>query len=625
MLYVKAMKVLVTGGTGFIGSHIARALADRGDDVTITGRNRYPASRTFHPKILFARADLRDRPAIVDLCEGQDVVVHCGALSSPWGAKRDFFAINLEGTRHVVAGCERAGVKRLVHVSSTSVFFEYTDKLGLLDNAPFAKRFCNDYAESKALAEGVVHEAVARGLDAIILRARAVFGPGDTTIIPRVLAGAESGRLRQIGDGNNVLDLTYVDNFVHATMLAMERGPKGCVLNITNDEPVELWPLLKDLIAKAGITGPLKPIRWETMHRIAALLEAVYARLPGRPEPPVTRYGAGLLAKTQTFDIAAAKAELGYAPTVKLHDGLARTLKHVRGRNEDHAPVAVKLRLLFTGHCTNWEHHVLAGAPRRKIPIHSMAAVIEHPQFGITLVDTGYAEHFFSETRRFPFNLYARVTPVTSPPHSHAVHQLAEAGIGPRDVARIVVTHFHGDHIAGLRDFPAADIVCTKDAWRSVRGRRGVFAVRKAHVPGLLPDDFEKRLSLLDGFADPGIGPFSRTHDLFGDGSVRLVPLPGHAAGQMGALVQTGPAERKLLVADAVWMSEGWRERRMPHPVTRFITASHRDYQESVERIHAFHAQFPDIEIIPTHCPEVFARWSQLASAAAPQLLRAAE
>jgi 2-alkyl-3-oxoalkanoate reductase len=606
---IMARRVLVTGGTGFIGSHLARRLADMGDQVTITGRNRYAASRTFHERIRFVRADLRDEAIMVDLCRDQDVVFHVGALTSPWGTRTEFQQSNVEGTAHVVRGCMKHGVGRMIHISSSSVFFTNHDRIDTADNAPFAHPPFNEYAASKVAAEELIQRAVTSGLNAIIVRARAVFGPGDNAILPRIFLAAEKRRLRTIGSGQNVLDLTYIDNLVDALVAGIERGDAGAAFTITNGEPVLIWPMLKAACQAAGLPAPTKTISHARIDRIAKVCEAVWARLPGRPEPPVTRYGAGLLATSQTFNIDNAKQVLGYQPAVSMQEGMTRTIRHLRGLDDDHADVVVDLKLLFTGHCTNNERHVLADATHRLVPMHSMAALVEHPKHGRTLIDTGYATHFHEQTRGFPYFFYARVTPVSSTPEQAVKGQLERAGVGVKDIDRILVTHFHGDHIAGLKDFPDADIVCTAEAWHSVRNRGPIRAVMMAHVPGLLPPDMAARVSLLDRFPDPGIGPFDRCRDLFGDGSVRLIPLPGHAIGQFGTLLQTGPQQRKLLIADAVWTSSSWRERRLPHPITRFINTNHRQYVDTIDRIRAFAAQFPDVEIIPTHCPEVQQRY----------------
>jgi glyoxylase-like metal-dependent hydrolase (beta-lactamase superfamily II) len=319
------------------------------------------------------------------------------------------------------------------------------------------------------------------------------------------------------------------------------------------------------------------------------------------------------LACTQTFDIEKAKTTLGYRPKVGLDEALARTIEHLTKTDEAPASTSVSLRLLFTGFTQGYEHHVLQGARRERVPFHSMVAVIEHPQFGVTLFDSGYSRHFHEHTRGFPFNLYARVTPVTCAEGDEVKAQLQRLGLPPVD--RIVLSHFHGDHIAGLRDFDGADVVVHADAWADAKRRTGINAVRKGFVPGLLPDGFGDRVFCLDAFADRGFGPFARAHDLFGDRSVLLVELPGHAAGQIGMLVQLPDGSRKLLCADAVWYRRAIAEARMPGLVARPLFSSTKDYRRTLQTLHAFGAQFPHIELLPTHCPEVFAAYAPLAGA----------
>ncbi len=612
-------RVLVTGGTGFLGSWLARALADEGHEVTVFGRNLYAQPRVFHERIRRLRGDLRDEKAVAAAVAGHDLVFHSGALSAPWGTTADFRGINVDGTRHVVDACVAARTRRLVHVSTTAVHFEKSDKTGVKESDPLPAVFVNDYARTKAAAEALVQAAVKdRGLDAVIVRARAIIGPGDTTLLPRLLNAAARGRLRQIGRGDNQLDLTWVGNLVDALLLCRDHGAAGGVFTITNDEPRAIWPLLRQVLAAAGLPAEPRPISADVVDAVAAVLETVHRALPALGEPRLTRYGAALLARTQTFDIGKAKSVLGYAPRVSLDDGLARTVKHLTQTDEAPSTSSVRLRLLFTGHTEGWEHHVLKGARHEIVPFHSMVAVVEHPRFGVTLFDSGYSRHFHEHTRRFPFSLYAKVTPVTCVPDNEVKAQLAR--LGTPNVDRIVLSHFHGDHIAGVRDFDDADVIVHADAWRDARSRRGLNAVRKGFVPGLLPDGFGERVFCLDRFCDPGFGPFARAHDLFGDRSVLLVELPGHAAGQVGMLVQlddgsasagnpSGAPTRKLLCADAVWYRQAIREVRMPGAITRPLLSSSKDYRRTLDILHAFSQQFPEIELLPTHCPEVFASY----------------
>ena len=205
-------RILVTGGTGFIGSRAAWLLAETGQSVTIVGRNRYRLGRFFRPELNFAACDIRDPRATDCVCDGQDIIVHAAALSSPWGSWDAFRVSNVEGTRNVVEACRRRPEVRLVYISSTAIHFEFRDKLDVMEDAALPTRFACEYARSKAEAEAVVRRAADEGVNAVILRARAVFGPGDNSLLPRLVAAARRGRLPQIGPGDNRGDLTFVDN-----------------------------------------------------------------------------------------------------------------------------------------------------------------------------------------------------------------------------------------------------------------------------------------------------------------------------------------------------------------------------------------------------------------------------
>jgi glyoxylase-like metal-dependent hydrolase (beta-lactamase superfamily II) len=210
-------------------------------------------------------------------------------------------------------------------------------------------------------------------------------------------------------------------------------------------------------------------------------------------------------------------------------------------------------------------------------------------------------------TRRWPYRLYRRATPLVIPPELALARQLPALGVDPAEVGTVLVSHFHADHVAGLRDFAAARIVALAEAWNDVAGRTGFPALRRAFLPELVPDDFARRALLLpapEGPPLPGLGP---THDLFGDGSALLVRLPGHARGQMGMLARTdtGPV---LFCADGAWHSCAIRERRGPSPLTRLFTDDFAAVGATLEGLHAFAAARPEVRIVPTHCPEAYAR-----------------
>jgi nucleoside-diphosphate-sugar epimerase len=322
------MRILVTGAGGFVGSHTARRLADRGHEVIATARRApvdSPASAGVSLEgIDLVEADLAqdDLGALLRHCEA---VIHCAARASPWGARELFWRDNVTATERLLAAAERAGtVRRFVHISTPSIY--YTGREQRLRREQFTPpaRWPTFYAETKWIAECKVHAMPALG--PVTLRPRAVFGPGDRAIVPRLLAAAERGVMPLPGGGRSHTDLTYIDNLLDAIELALVAPAKfeGRAFNITNGEPVVVRELLERLFAALGLDVRFVPVpRWLAF-AAATLSEQVALRRAGQPEPRLTRYGVGLLASTQTLSIEAARQSLGYAPAVSVWDGLAR-------------------------------------------------------------------------------------------------------------------------------------------------------------------------------------------------------------------------------------------------------------------------------------------------------------
>lgn len=326
------MHILVTGGTGFLGQHLTRALLEKGHSVHMFGRN---FTSVGVPQLL-ARgaisipADLRDRFAVEAACAGIEAVCHAGALSAPWGRRADFYDINVGGTEAVLAGCLAHAVRRLVYISSPSVVFDGRDQRLISENAPYPRRFTSVYSWSKKLGEDRVNAA--QGLQTVILRPKAIFGPGDQSLLPRLIDAARQKRLPQIGDGQNLVDLTYVENVVHAVMLALDAPSAiGKTYTITNDEHVPLWTVIRAMLERLHLSTNLREIPLPAALAAASLMEA-RAALTGK-EPLLTRYSAAILARTQTYDISAAKRDLGYMPRVSIADGIERTLKALEEHN----------------------------------------------------------------------------------------------------------------------------------------------------------------------------------------------------------------------------------------------------------------------------------------------------
>jgi glyoxylase-like metal-dependent hydrolase (beta-lactamase superfamily II) len=275
---------------------------------------------------------------------------------------------------------------------------------------------------------------------------------------------------------------------------------------------------------------------------------------------------------------------------------------------------------LSAGYCTHREWVTIRGGVWHTIRFPAGFACIKHPQAGLILFDTGYSNRFAIETSHYPASIYRWLTPVTFEEKNSALQQLQQMGYTAKDVAIIVISHFHGDHIAGLRDFPNARFIYAEEAFEKVRRLRGLAAVRAGYLPGLLPDDFEKRsfpfqeaACLANGNHDrtpyvsvslPEMSPFPSGYDILGDGSLLAVELPGHAEGQIGLFLSTKQQDY-LLCADAAWSSRALRDNLLPHPLAGLIMPDRKAYRDSFAKLIKLQQQFPSVHIIPSHCTEL--------------------
>jgi nucleoside-diphosphate-sugar epimerase len=318
------MRILVTGGTGFVGRQLVQALLERGHSVRAHGRNEEVGRALAAAGAEIAIGELRNAAGVSAACADREVVYHVGALSAAWGRAADFHAINVGGTANVIAGCRAHGVKRLIYVSSPSVTFDGHDCLKQTEAAPYPRRYLAVYSLTKKLGEDLVRAAGAE-LATVIVRPKAIFGPGDTTLLPKLLAAARQQRLPQVGRGANLVDLTYVDNVVHALVLALDANrAAGNVYLVTNSEHVPLWEVVRTVLRRLDLNANLRVLPYRVAYLLAAGMELRACLLGG--DPLLTRYTTAILGKTQTYDITAAQRDLGYAPVVSVAEGIERTM-----------------------------------------------------------------------------------------------------------------------------------------------------------------------------------------------------------------------------------------------------------------------------------------------------------
>jgi nucleoside-diphosphate-sugar epimerase len=316
------MRVLVTGASGFIGAHVAARLAALGHDVVALGRD--PA-RLVSAQAAGCRTRSLDLASddLKDAVQGQSAIVHCAARASPWGRPDEFHRDNVEATeRLLVAAADAGSVRRFVQLSSPSIYFRYGDQLALGENFQPPVHWPTEYAKSKWESECSVRRFPT--LSPIILRPRAVFGPGDRAIVPRLIAVAERGFFPLPSGGRAWTDVTFVDNVVDVIVAALEAPASlgGRAFNVTNNEPVQVRDLLSRLFGALQIRARMLPLPRSALLAMARASESFARHFGAGKEPRLTLYGAGLLAYSQTLSIDSAQRDLGYSPAISLDEGL---------------------------------------------------------------------------------------------------------------------------------------------------------------------------------------------------------------------------------------------------------------------------------------------------------------
>lgn len=331
------MKVLVTGGGGFLGRYIAQALLIRGDQVRSLGRSPQPELERWGVDAI--TGDIADPDIVTKAATGCDAIIHVAAKAGVWGAWDSFYRPNVVGTRCVLKACERLGIQRLVYTSTPSVVFNGEAFAGADESLPYGKNWLCHYAHTKSIAEAEVLGA--NHLDklrTVALRPHLIWGVGDNHLIPRIIQRAKTGRLRKVGDGTNRVDITHVGNAAQAHIDALnalgEPSPAcaGKPYFLSQGAPVNLWEWMNQLLLRLNIDPITRSISANTAYRVGAILEPIYQLLHLRGEPPMTRFLAVELSKDHWYDISAAKQDLNYTVHISTEAGLDELVKHLYGK-----------------------------------------------------------------------------------------------------------------------------------------------------------------------------------------------------------------------------------------------------------------------------------------------------
>lgn len=325
------MRILVTGGGGFLGTAIIKELLKNpAYQITNFARGPYPDLEKMGVKTF--RGDIRskvDVDKVVSL--GFDAIFHVAAKAGVWGTYKEFLDINFLGTKNIVESAKTFGVPRLVYTSTPSVVFGKDDLIGVNEETPYPKEYLTAYAETKAMAEKLVLESNdSKEFMTCAIRPHLIWGPGDPHLFPRVIQRGRMGKLKIVGDGENLVDIVFVENAAKAHIQAMDKlTPHSRVCGqayfVGQERPVKLWDFINQILAHAGIDPVVQSISVSAAYRIGWMLEKAWS-LAGiqRPEPPMTRFVALNLGKSHYFSHEKAHRDFGYYPAVTIEEGMKR-------------------------------------------------------------------------------------------------------------------------------------------------------------------------------------------------------------------------------------------------------------------------------------------------------------
>jgi nucleoside-diphosphate-sugar epimerase len=324
--------ILVTGGNGFVGRHLVPALLDRGDSVRVLALPGEDASELESRGVEVYRGDVREPATLAAPMRGTDAVLHLAAMMDVWRPLRDYHAVNVTGTENVCRAALATRVRRLVHMSSSSVYG--TTLRRRADESSALAPFPDPYPITKAAGDLAVQGLMEReGLPAVIIRPDQIFGPGDQLHFGRMADRLAAGRSVIVGSGDNAVPLVYVTDAVQGLLLALDSPhAAGQAYNITSDEALSQRELLHAIATEIGASPPRVHVPYRVLYAAAWLAEQIAARTPA-PRPPLTRLGVAFIATDNRYPIDKARRELGYAPRVALRDGVRLTARWYRQRD----------------------------------------------------------------------------------------------------------------------------------------------------------------------------------------------------------------------------------------------------------------------------------------------------
>lgn len=323
------MNILITGASGFIGGRLANDLEGKGHKILATGRSERPKNQ-LSTNICYVPGSLEDESFITQLITGDkvfdssiDIIIHCAGKAGVWGDFDEYFHANVEVTRHLLKVSKEQNIKKFINFSSPSIYFNFDD-LYNVEETFLPKKFSNAYAHTKYLGEELVKEFHDDHFLTVNLRPRMVLGAGDKNFFPRLLLLHQSGKLRMIGDGQNKVSLTTIQNLFHAIDCLLQAPMKawGKTYNIANAEPVKFWDLVNHFLEEMGEKPVTKKIPFRPVFTFALMNELRAKVLKTKKEPKILPLPIAVLAKSMTLNLDRAYKELSYCPTHNVDEAI---------------------------------------------------------------------------------------------------------------------------------------------------------------------------------------------------------------------------------------------------------------------------------------------------------------
>ncbi|HQI73553.1 MAG: NAD-dependent epimerase/dehydratase family protein [Smithella sp.] len=324
------MKIIITGAGGFLGRNLAAALLSAGHKVWNFSRSKHQQLQEMG--IETTCGNLQNEADVASAFKGIDVVFHVASRVGIWGKYDEYYRTNVIGTKNVLNACRANGITKLIYTSTPSVVFDGSDICGADETRPYSQKFYNYYSETKTIAEQMVLQANDEKLSTVALRPHQIIGPDDPHLVPRLVHAAKLGRLKIVGSGKNLVDVTYIQNAVDAHILAFEKlssqsALAGQAYFIGQERPVVLWDFINEILVRHHLSPITKKVPAGLAFNIGLFFESWYRFFKINEEPPMTRFVSLQFSRSHYFSHEKAKNDFGYDPKISIEQALDLTVR----------------------------------------------------------------------------------------------------------------------------------------------------------------------------------------------------------------------------------------------------------------------------------------------------------